>query len=148
VTTDDPQIRALLADRDLKCPWCGYNLRGVAHARCPECGGTFFASDLRQQARIPALDLFCRLGGLCGLVISAILTMVLYTLPDGAPWFIVPWLPIVPGVLVLALLADWRAHRGSPRVEQRASLALWNGVMIWLLGLFMLFFLVVLLLVA
>ena len=26
-----------LTDRDVPCPGCGYNLRGIAQARCPEC---------------------------------------------------------------------------------------------------------------
>ena len=29
------------ADRDAFCPHCGYNLRGVASRRCPECGKPF-----------------------------------------------------------------------------------------------------------
>src|SRR5688572_5440203 len=30
-------IRAFLSTRDAPCPGCGYNLRGIAQARCPEC---------------------------------------------------------------------------------------------------------------
>lgn len=32
------RIRAFIADRDLGCPTCGYNLRNGAGDRCPECG--------------------------------------------------------------------------------------------------------------
>ncbi len=35
----DPALVAFLAQRDALCPRCGYNLRGVESARCPECGG-------------------------------------------------------------------------------------------------------------
>ena len=47
-------------DRDLPCPQCRYNLRGLREARCPECGGQF-----RWQA---LLDVICpRCGAdLCG----------------------------------------------------------------------------------
>jgi hypothetical protein len=31
-------VRAFLAERDRACPGCGYNLRGVEQAQCPECG--------------------------------------------------------------------------------------------------------------
>jgi hypothetical protein len=31
-------IRQFLADRDVACPGCGYNLRGIEQATCPECG--------------------------------------------------------------------------------------------------------------
>ncbi len=30
-------LRHFLADRDAPCPGCGYNLRGLASDRCPEC---------------------------------------------------------------------------------------------------------------
>ncbi|MEM9662323.1 MAG: hypothetical protein AAF937_08435 [Planctomycetota bacterium] len=32
------QLKAYLVDRDVPCPGCGYNLRGVAEPVCPECG--------------------------------------------------------------------------------------------------------------
>jgi hypothetical protein len=33
----DPYLRAFLSERDEPCPGCGYNLRGLASAMCPEC---------------------------------------------------------------------------------------------------------------
>lgn len=33
----DP-LRTFLADRDVPCPGCEYNLRGLAESVCPECG--------------------------------------------------------------------------------------------------------------
>ncbi|MCG3137777.1 MAG: hypothetical protein HJJLKODD_01627 [Phycisphaerae bacterium] len=34
-------------DLDIFCPGCGYNLHGLADARCPECGAAFDAAALR-----------------------------------------------------------------------------------------------------
>ncbi len=36
--TDESHLRAFLADRDIPCPVCRYNLRGLASTSCPECG--------------------------------------------------------------------------------------------------------------
>jgi hypothetical protein len=37
-TIDEPEIiRAILAQRDVTCPRCRYNLRGLTAANCPEC---------------------------------------------------------------------------------------------------------------
>jgi primosomal protein N' len=36
--TDAELIAAYLADREAPCPYCGYSLRGLKAARCPECG--------------------------------------------------------------------------------------------------------------
>ncbi|HPF38325.1 MAG TPA: hypothetical protein P5081_15895 [Phycisphaerae bacterium] len=36
---------------DIDCPLCGYNLRGLSEARCPECGGAFSWNDLLDPRR-------------------------------------------------------------------------------------------------
>ncbi len=36
--TDASHLRAFLADRDIACPVCRYNLRGLPSTSCPECG--------------------------------------------------------------------------------------------------------------
>ena len=35
---DKPLLAQFLADHDVSCPRCGYNLRGGASSACPECG--------------------------------------------------------------------------------------------------------------
>jgi hypothetical protein len=37
-TVDASELAQWLADRDVPCPLCRYNLRGLASNRCPECG--------------------------------------------------------------------------------------------------------------
>lgn len=39
-------LARFLAERDVHCPSCGYNLRGLAADRCPECGQTLVLSEL------------------------------------------------------------------------------------------------------
>lgn len=36
-TPADPHLIGFLAARDVPCPACGYNLRGLTTDRCPEC---------------------------------------------------------------------------------------------------------------
>src|SRR5215203_2823290 len=43
---------------DVRCPLCGYNLRGMSDARCPECGYRFEWPDLLDPARRPHPYLF------------------------------------------------------------------------------------------
>jgi hypothetical protein len=38
VMEDEAMLVAYLADRDVQCPVCKYNLRGLTHPQCPECG--------------------------------------------------------------------------------------------------------------
>ncbi len=40
-TDDADLVRHYLAGRDLPCPRCGYNLRGLGGDGCPECGLQF-----------------------------------------------------------------------------------------------------------
>ena len=35
---DELALREFLRDRDVPCPLCGYDLRGLTIPRCPECG--------------------------------------------------------------------------------------------------------------
>ena len=37
-SVDAQRLREWLADHDVECPLCKYNLRGLVEPRCPECG--------------------------------------------------------------------------------------------------------------
>lgn len=41
--SDDDRAAVYLARHDVDCPACGYNLRGLKAAKCPECGGAIDA---------------------------------------------------------------------------------------------------------
>lgn len=49
-TSEMDVLRSFLAERDVPCPVCRYNLRGMASDRCPECGA-------RLDVRIGSIDL-------------------------------------------------------------------------------------------
>ena len=54
VVTRPPQWDTF--DREVECPLCGYNLRGLTEARCPECGYQFrWEAVLAQSIRHPYL---------------------------------------------------------------------------------------------
>lgn len=57
----EPLLRQLLADRDVDCPVCRYNLRGLRSDHCPECGAHL-------DLRVGSIDL--KLGPWLGLLLS------------------------------------------------------------------------------
>ena len=44
-------LASVLAAHELRCPMCGYNLRGLTEPRCPECGYRFEWRDLLDADR-------------------------------------------------------------------------------------------------
>ena len=48
--SDDSLLQQFLAERDLPCPVCTYNLRGLGSTSCPECGA-------RLDLRVGSIDL-------------------------------------------------------------------------------------------
>lgn len=69
-------LRAFLADRDVPCPRCGYNLRTLAGDRCTECGTalmlTVNATEPIQRAWIAAM-VAATLGAGIGLMFLALI---------------------------------------------------------------------------
>src|ERR1043165_104303 len=46
-------LRTFLAERDVPCPKCGYNLRGLSGPTCPECNTLLALDDLENPANNP-----------------------------------------------------------------------------------------------
>jgi hypothetical protein len=46
-------LRAFLAERDVACPGCGYNLRNLTKNVCPECARQFFLAELQTERGNP-----------------------------------------------------------------------------------------------
>jgi hypothetical protein len=73
VPNDDPVLAAFLTDRDVPCPHCSYNLRGLSRPLCPECGKliqlTVGAVDPSSPAWIAMVAVLCGAGGIGGVLI-------------------------------------------------------------------------------
>jgi hypothetical protein len=87
----DPRLIRLLLERDIPCPGCGYNLRGLESPTCPECGFGFDRESLlRALNRTPG-----------------------WSLHDAERWL--PW------VLTVASLALTQVFRWNARVARWRS---------------------------
>ncbi|MEO1716445.1 MAG: hypothetical protein AAFR76_04975 [Planctomycetota bacterium] len=134
---DADQIKAYLADRDVPCPRCGYNLRGVADPTCPECAGEIsFRPDAircegmsendRNDVLVPVLIglAFALCGTLCAALIASW---------SGSPaWALVLFFAAL-GIVALAALARRKTGwflRQPPAWQVFFGLLAW----IWLIG--------------
>ncbi|MCH8152338.1 MAG: hypothetical protein IH830_08210 [Planctomycetes bacterium] len=85
-------LKALLAERDLPCPVCGYNLRAIASTNCPECGATL-------DLRVGSTDL--KLGPWVVSLLALSLSLgcvALYTIITGIPILLSPYARDSPGI--------------------------------------------------
>lgn len=62
----DAMLREYLAQRDEPCPSCGYNLRGLQGARCPEC-----ALEVRLGVQLSEARTGLLISAIAGLMVSA-----------------------------------------------------------------------------
>lgn len=73
-------LLVFLADRDVACPTCGYNLRNLQSGRCPECSLELKLEELSAPRGNPwkaAPGLVCMLIAVVGCVITATRRMAL-----------------------------------------------------------------------
>ena len=117
-----PLLNAYLAERDVPCPRCGYNLRSLAGERCPECGDQLTLrvglSEPRATAYLTALAASCAGVGGSGLFCLIGLTAA------PADWWAEPAavsllvMLAVSGGMLGGLLARRRSFRvASPRAQ-------------------------------
>jgi hypothetical protein len=107
----DPLLERYLADRDIVCPGCAYNLRGLTSDRCPECGDRLELS-LRlvepKQAPLIAglvgLSAGAGLGGLL-LIYGAIVSWMLR--PNAPGWGRFFWVNAIGCAVHLIALLVW-----------------------------------------
>jgi hypothetical protein len=129
-TGDDHLLRDFLAANDAPCPSCGYNLRGLSGASCPECNELLV---LRVGLQEPRLGLW--IAGLVGLAARAgfngllLVYLVLVMIKSGWRAGFVPSAFVVhnavAGICTGAMLWFWMTRRARcRRCEQRTRLLL------------------------
>lgn len=147
---DVEAVRAYVAERDVPCPGCGYNLRGLTGERCPECNE---ALEVRIGLAEPRMGAFiaCVVGlavgaGAAGLwELGALVMCLRLGWPGGREVFWIMGYP--PLMLMLEGAALWwlvsaagrRWLRSRPPGGARAAaLGAWGLTMglfiVWLLG--------------
>lgn len=125
IATND-SLAAFLADRDLFCPGCGYNLRGLTSAHCPECRQHLVLTV--SLAEPPIVQYVLAIVGIaaCGAALCMFLAFAIVVgLPNGLELlsdegFIFLWLPaaltaldaILVALLLLPAFRRWFRARG------------------------------------
>ncbi len=126
-------LRGWLSSRDVPCPVCGYSLRSIQSATCPECGA-------RLDVRVGSTDL--RIGLWLAGVISLSLAMgfvglltILFIVPFlaaglglsiGLPVVAISTIITVSYMLVLLrLIRNRKKFWSKPRKAQKASVVLY-----------------------
>ena len=86
----DPLLEQYLTDRDVVCPGCSYNLRGLKSDRCPECGDQLELSlqlvEPRQAPLIAGLVGLSAGAGLGGLLLIYGVIVTLAIRPNASGW--------------------------------------------------------------
>lgn len=135
-------LRDYLAHRDVPCPGCGYNLRGLGGAACPECNQTLELTVRLTEGRIGQLILAivglaigAGAGGLLLLVVI-IVSLAKSDFPRGSAGFLLIWLPaMAAGCLGPPLL--WLCARrgrawfraGTSRRRGMVAALAWAGLL-------------------
>ncbi len=125
-------LRGFLADRDVLCPVCEYNLRGLTDMRCPECGTSI---DLRRDPNTTAPLLVAVMGLILFVVIGTPLGVVIGIAGFGSGEVLVGFPGLVLAVVPLAALTWWnkredRIHRFSRPVQVGVVFLCWS----WLIA--------------
>lgn len=130
---DAATLREYLADRDVPCPSCSYNLRGLATPACPECNQTLVLAvrlaEPKLAAWIAGLIALCCGAGFSGLLfVYATLRSFLDGFITGSGEFFA--VTLGPLALFLPLLVAWvrgrrRVQRWSPAAKVAVAAGLW-----------------------
>lgn len=109
-------LRLYLSERDVACPGCGYNLRGLTGDACPECGQA-----LRLSVGLVEPKLGSFLAGLIGLVLGLgfhgfLMVWVLWmSITSSFGSWRDLWPVVIGGVLTLIGTLGWLKWRGRIR---------------------------------
>jgi hypothetical protein len=136
---DDPKshqriLLEFLADRDVECPNCKYNLRSLTSRRCPECGEEMKLSvglvEPKQAAFIAGIVGLSAGVGLCGLLLVYGLIVILVIGRQGldfSPFFPENGIGLVIHLFLLSIwMRAWkRVRRMSTGTRRRLAFLCW-----------------------
>ncbi|MGB7160813.1 MAG: hypothetical protein WBD40_22300 [Tepidisphaeraceae bacterium] len=126
-SSDEAVLLDYLRARDVACPLCGYNLRGLTAGRCPECGRELQLSVGLVEPRIGAwVTCLVAVTAAGGMGLMAILSIARHGwevvfAPGGAVQVVTISYFLVTAVVVPALIVLRRRYR---RLSQTAQWAL------------------------
>jgi hypothetical protein len=130
-------LRELLTDRDVACPNCKYNLRGLQETWCPECGDPLVLALSKSAPKHTAYALSVVPVGM-GAIYSVCLTAaeIVYGRADSlhADWRRSLIYAATTSVYATMSLALWHAHRRILRLPLPRTWALCGGAWAAALG--------------
>lgn len=96
---EEELLRAWLRDRDVPCPGCGYNLRGLTRNVCPECGEVVILGITTIRHRLWSWP--AAVGVLAAVLVftALIAVLALAKLWDGVGWENASWELLVAAVV-------------------------------------------------
>lgn len=97
---DDEWLVRWVADRDAGCPVCGYNLRAVPVATCPECGGPLRMGVTSARIRLgPWLTAVIAFSLATGFDAVVTILMLIPILSGGVPRSAIPIVAVLVGTI-------------------------------------------------
>jgi hypothetical protein len=131
--TAQDQLRAFLADTDVHCPSCDYNLRGLTTDACPECSQRLTLrvalAEPRQRAFIAAVVGFAMGAGFQGfMAVFFVVLIAKKNVPDWRAFFMLTSSVFVieTGALITLVLRRRKFQRRS------SAFRAWTVVVAWL----------------
>ena len=119
-TSRSPVVR-FLKDHDFACPGCGFNLRGMPTALCPECGRRLAIDEIEELHHPDSLKAQwrTRLWAAFGLTIASLLMWIVMTTQwqtygvsvnhmDPRVWY---WVSLIGPCFAFAFIALWSCAR-------------------------------------
>ena len=139
---DERMLQAFLAGRDVGCPQCGYNVRDLRRAVCPECGERLALrlqlAEVRQAAMLTGLIGLSAGVGLSGLLLVYFLITIYVRRQQGGDQTLFFTVTggglVVLGVMLYVWLRGWRWIRTRPAGARWAmAAACWAATLAYLL---------------
>lgn len=152
-TESDDTLTAYLRDRDVACPACGYNLRGLTANRCPECEmGVVLSVQLAEPPIVPyvlAVVGLASSGAAFGVALLCVLAISLFKLgpPRGEEAVLLLVMPVLVLLFDIPAVMGLLNGRARRRFNQATKSARWKLVaacwsislaivVVWLLAFF------------